>query len=103
MKEITDSLKSIRANADRLLRLLQASRQETALLKNQLDTLRAQVAEKNQAIDQLRKEMDVLKTAQLIRLQDHEPAESTEDQEEVKRRINTYIKEIDSCIRRLEA
>lgn len=103
MKDLQQHISSIRGNIDRLLRLYQAMRQENKLLKVQVDTLRSQVAEKNQVIEQLKTDMDVLKTANVIRSAEVDEHSLSEEQKEVRKKINEYIREIDSCIKKLEA
>lgn len=103
MKDLQQHISSIRGNIDRLLRLYQAMRQENKLLKVQVDTLRSQVAEKNQVIEQLKTDMDVLKTANAIRSAEVDEHSLSEEQKEVRKKINEYIREIDSCIKKLEA
>jgi chromosome segregation ATPase len=103
MRDLQQHISSIRGNIDRLLRLYQAMRQENKLLKTQVDTLRSQVAEKNQTIEQLKAEMDVIKTAHAIRGNELDENSLSEEQKEVRKKINEYIREIDACIKKLEA
>ena len=102
MESIQQRLSAIKVNIERLVRNLQAARQENKLLKTQLETLRMQVTEKTKAMEQMKEELDLLKTAHAINTTTMEQGELSEEQKAVRKKINEYIREIDACIKKLE-
>ncbi|KRP12208.1 MAG: hypothetical protein ABR95_08460 [Sphingobacteriales bacterium BACL12 MAG-120813-bin55] len=102
MESIQQRLSAIKVNIERLVRNLQAARQENKLLKTQLETLRMQVTEKTKAMEQMKEELDLLKTAHAIKTTTMEQGELSEEQKAVRKKINEYIREIDACIKKLE-
>jgi len=100
--ELKHQIKTINSNLDRLLRSHQAATKENLLLKTQIETLRRQVTEKNQELQKTTQELELLKTVKAIKEVETTGAELTQEQKEVRNKINSYIREIDSCIRKLQ-
>ncbi|HNV98582.1 MAG TPA: hypothetical protein PKL06_04370 [Chitinophagales bacterium] len=87
----------LKANLERLLRSYQAIQRENDMLKEQIEAVRKSVQERNKKIESLEDQLNIQRTASSIasipQLQD-----GLGDKEEVKKRINELIKEVDSCI-----
>ena len=102
MENMEETVTRIRRNMERLARHLQAMEQENQVLKAQLDALRQQVADKSGHIEELKHQQQVLDAARQIGEQEEEEG-ADENRAELRKMINAYIREIDACIRRLEA
>lgn len=93
----SDKLALLKANLERLLRNYQALLRENDMLKEQIDAVRKSVQERNKKIESLESQLEIQRTASSIaaipQLQD-----GSGDKEEVKKRINELIKEVDNCI-----
>ncbi|MFI5172922.1 MAG: hypothetical protein ACHQFW_11055 [Chitinophagales bacterium] len=90
-------LQMVRGNLERLLRSYQAIKHENEILKSQIDAQRRGLADKNKKIDDLEKQIDLIKTAQNIA--QHEPgSEPSPGRTEMKRKINELIRDVDDCI-----
>ena len=97
MTPAEEKLHSVQQNLTRLLRMHTALEQENALLKNQIEAQRKGFAEKNKKIEELEKQLELIKTAQAIAQHDTRE-ESPEARSAMRKQINELIKEIDKCI-----
>lgn len=93
----TEKLAMLKANLERLLRNYQAIQRENGMLKEQIEAVRKSVQERNKKIESLEDQLNMQRTVSSIaaipQLQ-----EGLGDKEDVKKRINELIKEVDSCI-----
>ncbi|MEZ5014336.1 MAG: hypothetical protein R2794_08600 [Chitinophagales bacterium] len=101
MKHLSESVESLRANLERLLRLHNALKNENDILKNQIDAQRRGIGEKNKQIEALEHQMDLLKASQAVASNMDDDAPDPE-RREIRSRINDLIKEVDRAIARLQ-
>lgn len=93
----TEKLQQLKSNLDRLLRSYQAVQRENDLLKQQIEALRKSVSDKNKKIEGLEEQLEMQRTAASI-AHIGQMEEGSGDKEEVRKRINELIKEVDNCI-----
>lgn len=92
-----EKLQEINRNLERLLRNFQAIKSENDILKNQLEAQRKSAHEKNNTIDALEKQVQLIKTVQNIAGNEQE-GDASDGKTEMKKKINELIKEVDNCI-----
>jgi archaellum component FlaC len=92
-----EQLQNIKNNLDRLLRNYHAVKNENNILKSQLDAQRKSTQDKNKKIEELEKQIELMKTVQTI-AEGTNGEESNPGKAEMKKKINELIKEVDNCI-----
>ncbi len=92
-----EQLQNIKSNLDRLLRNYHAVKNENDILKSQLDAQRKTTQDKNKKIEELEKQIELIKTVQTI-AGGTGGDESNPGKAEMKKKINELIKEVDNCI-----
>jgi len=97
-----EKLEELQNNLDRLLRVHHAVSSENELLKQQLDAVRKSITEKNKMIAGLEAQLEIQRTAGSIAHALSVP-EDGEDKEEMRKRLNELIREVDNCIALLNA
>jgi chromosome segregation ATPase len=70
---------------------------ENRSLKGKLDEARVQLQEKELLLEELKKQHEILQMAR--NLGEGTAAETNENTEELKKKINDYIREIDQCLK----
>lgn len=70
---------------------------ENRSLKGKLDEARVQLQEKELLFEELKKQHEILQMAR--NLGEGTAAETNENTEELKKKINDYIREIDQCLK----
>jgi phage shock protein A len=91
MSKLVESLQSLELNLRALISRNQSLKTQQKDLKRQLSSKDETISELNLEIDRLQKENKTLKTANAM-------LGSSEHKRETKLKINSLIKEIDSCI-----
>ena len=86
--ELNDKAQYLQQKSDLLV-------SENQQLKEKLQLLKQNIAEKNLAVAELHDQLNILKLAKNIESGDHEKIE------ELKSKINKYIREIDQCLKLL--
>ena len=92
-----EQLQNIKGNLDRLLRNYHAVKNENDILKSQLDAQRKTTHDKNKKIEELEKQIELIKTVQSI-AEGATGEESNPGKAEMKKKINELIREVDNCI-----
>lgn len=90
MVETEVQLKRIQTKLQQLLKQHMVLQKENSLLKEELQGTRAQLAVRQDSLDNLKQQVDVL------RYSNGEMSEA--DKKEFEKKINSYVKEIDRCI-----
>ena len=70
--------------------------EENRQLKDRLRLLQQNIAEKNQVVNALQDQYNILKLAKNI-----EGGDKNENAEELRKKINKYLREIDQCLKLL--
>lgn len=91
MSKLVSSVESLEANLKKLISNYELLKMEHKDLKFQFDSTSKTVSELNSEIERLQQENKTLRTANAM-------LGSTEYKRETKLKINSLIKEIDSCI-----
>jgi hypothetical protein len=95
MKELDAQLKSLKNKIQLLLKQNQLQLKENQELKKEVKTLRASLNEKNDLLQHLHEQIDVLKL--------NANALNNEEKKELEKRINLYLAEIEKCLTLLNA
>ena len=95
MKELDAQLKNLNNKIQLLLKQNQLQLKENQELKKEVETLRASLKEKNDLLQHLYDQMDVLKL--------NANALNDEEKKELEKRINLYLAEIEKCLTLLNA
>ncbi|HET8963626.1 MAG TPA: hypothetical protein VFM99_07005 [Chitinophagales bacterium] len=93
MNNLKENISSLKSGLERLIRNHTVLKSEYEINKNQLDALRQALAEKNNQLAELQRQLNVMKTANSL-----SGSVETKDKTAVKRQINEFIREIDRCI-----
>jgi len=95
MKELDAQLKNLKNKIQLLLKQNQLQLKENYELKKEAETLRASLKEKNDLLQHLHEQIDVLKlNANTL---------NNEEKKELEKRINLYLAEIEKCLTLLNA
>jgi chromosome segregation ATPase len=90
MAETEVQLKRIQTKLQQLLKQHTVLQKENSLLKEELQGTKTQLAARQDSIDNLKQQVDVL------RYSNGEMGDA--DKKEFEKKINSYVKEIDRCI-----
>lgn len=93
MNNLKENISSLRSGLEKLIRNHTILKSEYEINKNQLDALRQALAEKNNQLAELQRQLNVMKTANSL-----SGSVETKDKTAVKQQINEFIREIDRCI-----
>ena len=96
MEGIIHKLSDLSERADYLNQKTAALVEENRQLKERINLLQQNVAEKNQVLNELRDQYNILKLAKNM-----EGGENSENAEELRKKINKYLREIDQCLKLL--
>ncbi len=90
MKEMDAQLKSLQTKIQLLLKQNQVQLRENLDLKKEIEALRASLKEKNDLLQHLRQQLDVLKL--------NTNALNKEEKKELEKRIDLYLADIEKCL-----
>ncbi|HEY6976827.1 MAG TPA: hypothetical protein VH396_11105 [Chitinophagaceae bacterium] len=90
MKELDAQLKSLKNKIQLLLKQNQLQLKENHDLKREVETLRTSLNEKNDLLQHLHEQIDVLKLSA--------NALNNEEKKELGKRINLYLADIEKCL-----
>ena len=96
MEGFIHKLTDLRERADYLNQKTNAMVEENRQLKEKVRLLQQNIAEKNQILNELQDQYNILKLAKNI-----EGGDKTENAEELRKKINKYLREIDQCLKLL--
>ena len=95
MEVLIENIKGLSEKAEYLNRKTQALVEENRFLKEKLLSLSSTLDQKERELDEVGKDYNTLKLARKI----GESGGSSEETLALKKRIDQYIKEIDSCLK----
>ncbi len=90
MKEMDSQLKSLQTKIQLLLKQNQVQLRENLDLKKEIEALRASLKEKNDLLQHLHQQLDVLKL--------NTNALNKEEKKELEKRIDLYLADIEKCL-----
>ncbi len=90
MKEMDAQLKSLQTKIQLLLKQNQVQLRENLDLKKEIEALRASLKEKNDLLQHLHQQLDVLKL--------NTNALNKEEKKELEKRIDLYLADIEKCL-----
>lgn len=93
MEDILTQLQEVFEKSEYLNQKTQSLVEENSNLKQEIRELNDKVKSKDDAIAQLQEKFDTIKLAKSI------GGSGSEDAEELKKKINQYIREIDQCLK----
>lgn len=89
------ALRNFEARVRQLMMAYKEEKQKNAELQNQLDTCQQQLADTQEAVDSLKHDYSMLKTARMIEV-------SGDDVKESRAKLAQLIREVDKCIALLD-
>jgi len=91
MAVVDEQLKSLNQKLQQLLKRYQQLQKENLAIKQEMDSQRLLVKEKNDLVQQLQEKIDILKLGSSSTIND-------EEKKLLERRINGYLAEIEKCL-----